>query len=113
MAFQKIMPVDELWQGDMIGCEIEGTKVLLVRIDETIYAYEDRCAHLGVAISEGLLQDDVLTCCAHFYSYDARTGQGINPRSVCLRPFDVKIVDGNILVDIPPNPPGTHHEANT
>jgi toluene monooxygenase system ferredoxin subunit len=99
MAFVRCAVLDELWDGEMAPCVIEQRRVLLIRLDGTVFAYEDKCAHLGVALSEGDLRDGVLTCAAHHYQYDARSGQGINPRTVRLRRFPVRLEDGQISVD--------------
>ena len=90
MSFVHALSEDELWVGEMRGIEL----------DERIVAYEDRCAHLGIPLSTGRLEGSVLTCSGHHYQYDAGTGQGINPKTVRLRRFDVKIEDGEILVDL-------------
>jgi toluene monooxygenase system ferredoxin subunit len=92
---------DELWIGEMRGLSLNGRRVLLVRTDEGYAAFEDRCAHLGVRLSEGALSGCVLTCRAHQYQYDARNGQGINPKSVRLPRFPVEVADGSVLVDVP------------
>ena len=99
MAFHPVMAEDELWDGEMRGQVLAGRKVLVLRIDGHFYAYEDRCAHLGVALSAGRLDGHVLTCSAHHYQYDARTGAGINPRRCALPRFDVKVEAGQVLVD--------------
>jgi nitrite reductase/ring-hydroxylating ferredoxin subunit len=99
MAFHPIMAEDELWDGEMCGHVLAGKKVLLVRLEGRYYAYEDRCAHLGVALSSGRLEGHVLTCNAHHYQYYARTGLGINPRRCVLPRFDVKVEAGQVLVD--------------
>jgi toluene monooxygenase system ferredoxin subunit len=99
MAFRKLVPFDEIWDGEMRGVNLDGHKVLLVKLGADVYAYEDRCAHLGVALSQGTLAGDVLTCSAHHYQYDVRTGHGVNPRSARMKPMPVLIRDGMILVD--------------
>jgi toluene monooxygenase system ferredoxin subunit len=100
MAFTKVAALDDLWGGEMTARIVAGRKILLVRIGDHTYAYEDRCAHLGVALSEGRLDGDVLTCSAHDWQYDVRSGKGINPASACLTPFAVRIEAGNIMVDV-------------
>ena len=100
MAFMKVAALDDLWGGEMAAHIVAGRKILLVRIGDRTYAYEDRCAHLGVALSEGRLEGDVLTCSAHDWQYDVRSGKGINPASACLTPFAVRIEAGNIMVDV-------------
>jgi toluene monooxygenase system ferredoxin subunit len=52
-------------------------------------------------LSEGALSGCVLTCRAHHYQYDARSGQGINPKSVRLARFPVEVSEGAVLVDVP------------
>jgi toluene monooxygenase system ferredoxin subunit len=98
--FTRVATLDELWSGEMRGCVVGGRRVLVVRLDDTAYAYEDRCAHLGVALSEGRLEGHVLTCAAHDWEYDARTGHGINPASARLTPFRVRVQGGEIFVDV-------------
>jgi len=100
MPFVRVMPSDELWDGEMQSCTVAGKRVLLVRLGETVRAYEDRCAHLGVPLSEGTLRGSVLTCSAHHYEYDALTGCGINPCTVKLVEFPLRIEDGAICVDV-------------
>jgi toluene monooxygenase system ferredoxin subunit len=98
-AFERAALVDELWDGEMAARTVGGRKVLLVRLGDAIRAYEDRCVHLGVALSEGQLDDRVITCSAHHYQYDALTGQGVNPRAACLTRFPVRVEGGAIWVD--------------
>jgi len=93
------MAEDELWDGEMRSQVLAGRKVLVLRIGGHFHAYEDRCAHLGVALSSGRLDGHVLTCSAHHYQYDARTGAGINPRRCALQRFLVKVEAGQVLVD--------------
>lgn len=100
MAFVRVAAVDDLWSGEMRGYVVRGQKVLLVRIDESIYAYEDRCAHLGVPLSKGKLEGCLLTCSAHQWQYDVRTGAGVNPASVRLRAVPVEVSGQHIAVDI-------------
>lgn len=92
---------DDLWDGEMKGCVVGRARVLLIAIDGGVHAYADRCAHLGVALSEGTLEGGVLTCSAHHYKYDAKSGAGVNPRSVCLVRYAVRRDSGRIWVDLP------------
>ena len=100
MPFEPIIADAELWDGDMTAHRVDGRDLLLVRHNGVVYAYENRCAHLGVALSEGRLDGYVLTCRAHHWQYDVRSGSGVNPATVCLRRFAVKIEDGKVFVDV-------------
>jgi toluene monooxygenase system ferredoxin subunit len=100
MAFRKVATLDELWDGEMTVLEIEGHVVLLVNVDGGIHAYADSCPHLGTRLSQGSLQRNMLTCATHGWEFEASTGQGINPKTACLKSFAVKVENGDILVDV-------------
>jgi toluene monooxygenase system ferredoxin subunit len=100
MSFRKVAAVDDLWRGEMLGVTVDGRKVLLVNVEDRIYAYEDRCVHQGVALSEGRLQGGVLRCRAHEWEYDARGGRGMNPPRTQLRSFAIRVEEGDVFVDV-------------
>lgn len=100
MSFHTVLAADELWTGEMRGLVVAGRRVLVLRTEGGIFAYEDRCAHLGVPLSRGTLSGNVLTCSAHHYQYDAQSGRGINPRNVRLTPLPVRVDGGAIAVDV-------------
>lgn len=100
MTFKPALRQDDLWIGEMAGVKIDGRPVLLVNVAGTVCAYEDRCLHRAFPLSQGKLTGTRLVCAAHEWTYDACTGRGINPDGVALRRFDVRIVKGEILVDV-------------
>jgi toluene monooxygenase system ferredoxin subunit len=100
MPFIRVIELEELWSGEMKGCAVAGRKVLLIRKEQAVRAFEDRCAHLGVPLSMGRLENDVITCSAHEWRYGARTGCGIDPSAARLRSFAVEIADGVVWVDV-------------
>ena len=100
MSALRVARLDALWDGEMRGFQVGGRKLLLVKLDGQVFAYEDRCAHLGVPLSQGRLEAELITCSAHHYQYCARSGAGVNPRAVRLRAFPVAIDDGWVAVDL-------------
>lgn len=100
--YVRALPLGELWNGEMRGVDVGGRAVLLVRVDDIIKAYEDRCIHAGVPLSTGQLHGRVLTCAAHEWQFDACTGCGINPRRTKLHEFAVRIAEQAIWVELSP-----------
>src|ERR1700742_4294149 len=92
--------LDEVWEGEMVSVTVGAFDVLLCNIDGEIVAYEDRCPHLANPLSKGALDAHVLTCAAHEWCFDARTGNGVNPATACLRRFPVRIDGNTIFVDL-------------
>jgi toluene monooxygenase system ferredoxin subunit len=102
MTYREVAKASELWSGELLSVRVDGASVLLLRTDFGIFAYEDRCPHLGVPLSQGKLEGCTLTCSAHHYEYDAQTGQGQNPKNVCLTSFPVRVEGDAICVDVSP-----------
>jgi toluene monooxygenase system ferredoxin subunit len=100
MSSHEVLAESELWVGEHRRFVIEGRRVLLLRTETGIYAYEDRCPHLGLPLSKGTLEGQTLTCFAHHFQFDAETGAGINPRCLNLWAYPVECRAGMICVDL-------------
>jgi toluene monooxygenase system ferredoxin subunit len=92
--------LDDLWEGEMLGVSLGGADILLCNLDGEVLAYADRCPHLANPLSQGTLHESVLTCAAHQWVFDARTGQGVNPAGVCLRRYPVRLDGDRIFVKV-------------
>ena len=84
----------------MVAVELNTVPVLLGLVDGAVFAYEDRCPHLANPLSAGRLEEHALTCAAHEWVFDVRSGQGINPVEARLRGFPVRLDGETILVDV-------------
>lgn len=99
MGFQKIAKVEDLWSGEMMGLEVDGEPVLLVNVDNRIYACADSCPHQKSRLSEGTLTNKILRCARHHWEFDVCSGSGVNPRNACLKLFPIKVDGEDILID--------------
>jgi toluene monooxygenase system ferredoxin subunit len=100
MAYRMVTTRDELRSGEMRGVVVDGVKVLVVALDGEVFAYEDRCAHMGVPISRGWFEGSSLVCSLHNWEYDARTGEAVNPRGACLKRFPVRVEGEAVWVSV-------------
>jgi toluene monooxygenase system ferredoxin subunit len=100
MGFRKVAKITDLWSGEMMGLEVNGERVLLVNIDNRIYAYADICPHQKSRLSEGTLADKILRCGRHHWEFDVCSGSGVNPQNACLRMFPIRVNGEDILVDM-------------
>lgn len=98
MTWQVVMPAEDLWEGEMTGIQLGGTKIVLLNVGGEIRAFEDRCPHLGSRLSEGDLNGCTLTCAKHLWEFDAQTGKGANPTNCQLTVFDTRVRKGQIEV---------------
>lgn len=100
-GFEEALSLDDLWEGDMLGVEVGGAKVLLVNVDGAVRAYENKCPHQNWELSEGDFDGVTITCMRHSWEFDALSGTGVNPVDSCLKRFDCQVDDdGTILVRV-------------
>jgi toluene monooxygenase system ferredoxin subunit len=93
--------LDDLWAGEMRAVSLGAVDVLLCNLDGAPVAYEDRCPHQASPLSEGVLSEDgVLTCAAHEWEFNARTGCRVNPASACLHRYPVRLDGKRIFVGV-------------
>jgi toluene monooxygenase system ferredoxin subunit len=100
MGFQKVARVEDLWSGEMMGLEVDGECIVLINVDNRIYAYADICPHQKSRLSEGTLREKVLRCARHHWEFDVCTGSGVNPRNTCLKQFPIRVDGEDIFVDM-------------
>jgi nitrite reductase/ring-hydroxylating ferredoxin subunit len=53
------------------------------RVDDIYYAIDDRCPHKGASLGRGTFENAVVTCPAHGFTVDVRTGR--SPRNPLMR----------------------------
>ena len=100
-TWQAVMPAEDLWEGELTGVQLGGTKIVLLNVAGEIRAFEDRCPHLGSQLSEGSLDETTLTCAVHLWEFNALTGQGTNPGNCRLTAFGTRVREGQIEILTP------------
>jgi 3-phenylpropionate/trans-cinnamate dioxygenase ferredoxin subunit len=76
MAPIRVASLDELPPGGKLAVQIEGTPVLVLRVDDQIYAIHNICSHAHALLSEGEFDPDEETveCPLHGSLFSIRTG---------------------------------------
>ena len=67
---------EEIPEGGKLRVAVEGYHVCLYRVDGTLYASGDACPHERVSLGDGgRLDGEVITCGAHRWGFNVRTGE--------------------------------------
>jgi 3-phenylpropionate/trans-cinnamate dioxygenase ferredoxin subunit len=77
--------------------------VVLANVDGRFFAFEDRCQHWGVRLSDGKLEGCVVRCRAHGWRHDIARGEVVaseppGDEGQRIATFKVDIKDGVIFV---------------
>jgi nitrite reductase/ring-hydroxylating ferredoxin subunit len=82
--------------------EVDGARVVLVRVGEAVYACGATCAHRGGPLADGKLYGARLACPWHGWIYDVRTGECVFPRRDARVPtYPVRVDGGEVWVEVP------------
>jgi nitrite reductase/ring-hydroxylating ferredoxin subunit len=87
---------------------VEDQVVLLVHLEGEFHALSGWCTHQGTSLALGSLSERTLTCYAHLWSFDVRSGEPIWPPIARIAPgyrlrrYPVHVADGNIYVSSKP-----------
>ena len=109
--FVDVGAVSELVENVPLGATVCGERVAVVLYDgNKVSCVSGVCQHQNGPLAEGRFKHGCLTCPWHGYQYKLEDGTSTPPFTERIPTFDVKIVDGRVLVRSIPNPAGTSVE---
>ncbi|MGE0022175.1 MAG: NifU family protein [Hyphomicrobium sp.] len=85
-------------EGGIKALLLEGEKVLISRRGSIVTCFQNACAHLGLALDDGEVEDGVITCPYHGFRYDLSSGECLTAPAVQLQPHAVRVVGSRIEV---------------
>ncbi len=92
MNLERLIPLDQLLNGQLKRVEHEGARILLCRVDDEVHAVDDMCTHEDISLSLGVLCEHRLRCPLHGSEFDVRDGKVLNePADVDLATYPIAI----------------------
>ena len=94
--------VSDVIDGEITAVTINGTKIILLRWQEQVYALSSKCPHAAADMSGGEVYRGKVECPDHGYVFDVKTGRTLWPEDemVCLKRYPVKIEDEIVKVKL-------------
>jgi nitrite reductase/ring-hydroxylating ferredoxin subunit/DMSO/TMAO reductase YedYZ heme-binding membrane subunit len=86
---------------------VSGERVAIFKYDGKVSAISNVCQHQNGPLGEGRIIDGCVTCPWHGYQYRPDSGASPPPFTEKVPTFRVKVVNGRVLLDPKPLPPGT------
>jgi nitrite reductase/ring-hydroxylating ferredoxin subunit len=75
MDFVYVADITEISVGTMKLVIIDDREVLIVNVQRKYYALSNKCPHAGGSLSEGKLDNNIITCLKHGAEIDVTTGK--------------------------------------
>ncbi|MGA7933368.1 MAG: Rieske (2Fe-2S) protein [Kovacikia sp.] len=102
--------LEEVRKAGRLVVAIAGHTVLLVYENDTIYAVDNRCPHMGFPLHRGTVKDCILTCDWHYARFDLTSGGTFDSWADDLPAFPVEIRNHEVWVDLTTHAdPVAHH----
>ena len=94
--FVKVGSVADFSSGLGKMVTVEGRHVALFRLGEEFFALDNTCLHRGGPLCEGFVENDVVTCPWHGWSFEIKTGTMVQDPRVGVSKHDVRL-DGEVI----------------
>jgi nitrite reductase/ring-hydroxylating ferredoxin subunit len=110
-SYQAVVPRDRLRDETPVVEQAGGRSIAFFAHDDRVYAVDNRCPHMGFPLSEGTVEDGLLTCHWHHARFELACGDTLDPWADDVQTFPVDVRDGTVFVDPDPEPdvpPATH-----
>ena len=96
--FQPVGRIEEFAAGRGRMVTVNGRHVALFRLGDEFFALDNMCLHRGGPLCDGQIENEVVTCPWHFWSYEIRTGTMVQDPRVGLSKHAVRIDGATISV---------------
>lgn len=106
MEYVKVAQTTELKAGDKKKISTEGKEILLANIQDSFYATDNTCPHMGGSLADGKLDGSHIICPKHGSIFDVTTGKVVQSGKMFmikvkvhdLHSYPVKIEGTDILL---------------
>lgn len=92
----------EILPGKPQKISIDGKDILVVNIDGKYFAMDDTCTHAGASLSEGSLENSIMTCGWHGAQFDCQSGKMVKfPAKINdLKTYNVVVESDDVFVEV-------------
>ena len=99
--FVKVAKETDIEIGSCKSFVVGDDEIIIARTEIGFHAFKDECSHDGAPFDEDELDGRQITCPRHGATFDIVTGDVTGPPAlVSLEMYEVKIEDGNLLVNL-------------
>ncbi|WP_435157073.1 Rieske (2Fe-2S) protein [Haladaptatus sp. DFWS20] len=110
-SFVRVGDADELRDEGRLLVNRNGRSLALFYHEGEFRAVDNRCPHMGFPLTEGSVEDGILTCHWHHARFELSCGDTFDPWADDVQAFPIEERDGDIYVNLTPkrdSPPEQH-----
>jgi nitrite reductase (NADH) small subunit/3-phenylpropionate/trans-cinnamate dioxygenase ferredoxin subunit len=100
--FQMVCRVGDLAEGEARTVQVRGKLIALFRAGGRYHAIDDTCPHMGASLSEGYVEDGVVTCSWHAWRFRLADGAWADNPRLKIGCYEVRVEGDEVQVGIEP-----------
>jgi len=77
VSYVEVAKIDEIPPGNMKHVELDGKEIVVSNINGKFYAMDERCGHMNARLSNGNINQNIVTCPFHAAKFDISTGKKV------------------------------------
>lgn len=101
-GFITVATTHEIPPGTGKTVDVDGVWIAVFNVEGVFYAIDNSCPHAGGPLGEGKLCGTVVECPWHGWKFDILTGQRVHNPNFAIPCCEVRIVDDQIQIKLPP-----------
>lgn len=99
--FLEVAKKSQIPEGGVLGVEVEGKNLALVKLKGEVYALDDTCPHEAGPLSEGEVIGDDIECPWHRSCFNIKTGRVTrDPATENIATYKVRLAGDAVEVEI-------------
>ena len=105
---QELIELDRLKRKGKMKVSYKNRTILLVYLDEKVYAIDDKCPHMGASLYPGKVDGDVIYCKDHALGISLKSGEvasvkqadfmKLDEYSRSVKTYSIEVKDGKVHV---------------
>jgi nitrite reductase (NADH) small subunit/3-phenylpropionate/trans-cinnamate dioxygenase ferredoxin subunit len=103
--FITVAKVGDIPEGQGMAYPVNGRMVAVFNDQGNYFAIDDFCPHMGASLAGGWLEKGIVTCPWHAWRFCVHDGKWCDNPRVKISAFPVRVVEGEIQVQVEPKAP--------
>jgi len=103
--------VGDIPEGKGMAYAINGRMIAIFRENDSYFAIDDFCPHMGASLAPGYLEEGVVTCPWHAWRFCVHDGTWCDNPKIGIDRFDVRVEGDEIQVAVPDASPPENSDA--
>lgn len=95
MKYVKAALTGDILPGNKKKIVLENKEILLVNLDGSFYALDNKCPHMGGSLYDGRLEGENIICPRHGSAFAVKTGQNVREAKIAF--IKIKVDDAKSL----------------